>query len=290
MKLNAKTDHELEEFLVKGFSKQALKDIITAAQHAKQGMRPQPTIIYHQLSANPYDSLYGTLWMEKIRQSTSMKRTVSINTIVQKIYDNSKEIFKGTKYEHDWYFYHDALSLMTSNSCKKFMTERGIINHWILPQNGLNGNSKYSNRPIGNSPEMMPLDCSLNKDLHEGVGWLCALTSNLSSDDPKKFDKSTPKRARNAYPRAWDPRHEPDGFPSSKRIVEDVEKVIYENLFKIYEARGAVVKGLGTRRGRRNDLGLQSLPRGGKFKKKTHLVKKWVHPDALPLYYEKIKS
>ena len=193
------------------------------------------------LETNPYESLYGTLWMEKIRQSTSMKRTVSINTLVQQIYDNSKEIFKGTTYENDWYFYHDALSLMTSNSCRKFMTERGIINHWILPQNGLNGQTKYEHRPVGNSPEMMPLDCSLNKDLHEGVGWLCAITTNLSSDDPKKFDKSTPKRARSAYLRAWDPRHEPDGFPSSKRIVEDIEKVVYDNLFKIYEARGAVV-------------------------------------------------
>ena len=72
--------------------------------------------------------------------------------------------------------------------------------------------------------------------------------------------------------------------------MEDVEKVIYENLFKIYEAQGAVVKGLGTRRGRRNDLGLNKLPQGGKFEKKTYLLKKWVHPDALPSYYEKIRS
>ena len=83
MNLKQKTDHELEEVLVKGFSKQALKDIITAAQHAKQGMRPQPTTINHQLAANPYESLNGTLWMDKICQSTSMKRTVSITTVAK---------------------------------------------------------------------------------------------------------------------------------------------------------------------------------------------------------------
>ena len=170
VQLKAKTDHELEEFCVIGSSKQTLKAyIITSAHRAKQGMRPQPTIINHQLTANLYESLYGTLWMDKIRQSTSMKRTVLITTVVQQIYENSKEIFKGTKYEQDWYFYHDVLSLMTSNSYRKFMTKRGIINHWILPEQGLNEVSKYINRPVGNSLEMMLLDNSLNKDLHEGV-------------------------------------------------------------------------------------------------------------------------
>ena len=102
--------------------------------------------------------------------------------------------------------------------------------------------------------------------------------------------KSLIKRPWGAYLRAWDPRQETDGFLSSKQIMEDVEKVIYETLFKLYEARGTVAKGLGMRRGWRNDLGLKKLPRGGKCEKKTQLVKKWVHPDALASYNERMKS
>ena len=58
---------------------------------------------------------------------------------------------------------------MTSCLCKDFMIKSGSINHWILPENDLNKNTIDADRPIGNSPEVMPLDSNLNKDLHEGV-------------------------------------------------------------------------------------------------------------------------
>ena len=82
---------------------------------------------------------------------------------------------------------------MTSRSCKDFMKKTGIINHWILPQNKLNENTKYANRPIGNSPEVMPLDSNLNKDLHESVNWLCSIPNCLDNSNPVKLSKTTLK-------------------------------------------------------------------------------------------------
>ena len=136
----------------------------------------------------------------------------------------------------------------------------------------------------------MPLDSNLNKDLHEDVSWHCLVTNRLDSNDPKKFSKTTPKKARNAYLRLWDPTLIPHGSPCSKRIVEDIYRIVDEVLMKIFYSRGTVVKGLGTRRGRRNDLGLGKLPRGGRKVKHTNFEKKWVHIDAIDSYRSKIKT
>ena len=55
---------------------------------------------------------------------------------------------------------------------KKVRKDSDVTCHdkWILPQNRLNGEYKqFKNISIGNSPEMMPLDNYLNKDLHGAV-------------------------------------------------------------------------------------------------------------------------
>jgi hypothetical protein len=41
-----------------------------------------------------------------------------------------------------------------------------IYKRWLLPLNGLSTDLKaYVGRPVGNSPELMPLDCSLDHDM-----------------------------------------------------------------------------------------------------------------------------
>ena len=90
----------------------------------------------------------------------------------------TKKTYENTKYKDCWMFYHDALSLMTAKECVAWMKEQYIdeektisyYDKWILPAHGLNDEyARFKDRPIGNSPEMMPLDNCLNKDLHECV-------------------------------------------------------------------------------------------------------------------------
>ena len=135
-------------------------------------------------------------------KTTAIKRFISINTLVQKIYKNTKKIFQGTVYKNNFFFYHDTLSLLTSRSCKDFMIKSGIIKHWILSENNLNQHIKHTNRPIGNSPEIMPLDSNLKKDLHEGVNWLCPITNRHDNSKFVNFSKTTLKRMVSAYTRA----------------------------------------------------------------------------------------
>ena len=77
---------------------------------------------------------------------------------------------KGTKYEGNWIFYHDALSFLTAKETKKWMTEtifedKSIISKWLIPINDVNKGTTYHNRPVGNSPECIPLDNCLNNDV-----------------------------------------------------------------------------------------------------------------------------
>ena len=164
------------------------------------------------------------------------------------IYLESEKVFKGTKGEKTWMFYHDALSIMTLEECKMFMREKGFIDRWILPELGLNDGTPYANRLVRNSPKIMTLDCSLNKDIHRGVRRHCILTGKLDRDNEKN-SLNTQKQGVHAYRRLWDPIHHPEGIPSSAHIKQDINWIINKNMMRILMACGAVLPGLGSQRG-----------------------------------------
>ena len=189
-------------------------------------------------------------------KSTTLSSNVCITEMVQHIYDESKAYFEDRGIE-DWWFYHDALSLMTAKDTIEWMKTKGIYDRWILPVLGLNSEkdlARYSKAPVGNSPELMPLDCSLNKDLIDALNWHLVVTAHLPEDDPLKFSISTPKRGDHAIKRVL-----AAGNPSPKRVVQDINKVV-DALFIIMEYyNGAVVPGLGDRKGKRREMASSAL-------------------------------
>ena len=71
------------------------------------------------------------------------------------------DYFAGTGLEDEWCIYHDALSIMCKKECCKWMAKKGYLKRWILPELGLNDNiGSFGGRPVGSSPEFMPLDAS----------------------------------------------------------------------------------------------------------------------------------
>ena len=70
-----------------------------------------------------------------------------------------------------------------------------------------------------------------------------------------------------AYARAWDTSLLPEGYPSAQIIQQDIDRVVDEAYLQIFHARGIVVPGLGTRRGRRYERSIVQIPRGGKTEK-----------------------
>eukprot|EP00957_Ditylum_brightwellii_P070085 5323055-Ditylum_brightwellii.AAC.1 len=85
------------------------------------------------------------------------------------------------------------------------MEEKGILKHWILPEQGLNKGTRYKNAPTGNAPEFNALDSNCNRNIHCTVLEHISHTAILQNTDRWKFTVSMPKRQDNAYLRLWDP-------------------------------------------------------------------------------------
>ncbi|ETV65465.1 hypothetical protein H257_17802 [Aphanomyces astaci] len=185
----------------------------------------------------------------------------------------------GTLHEHDWVFWHDALSQMTCRSTLEWMKSKDYLRRWVLPEQNLNAGTAFSGRPVGNSPELMCWDCSLIKDVDNAFIRHKAWTMHLPRGSPTKFCSSTPKRLEESYLRLMDPCHGHDaGVPTSDRIIHDAEKCFGDHLMAVINAQGAVVHGLGNRNGKRRESG--NGGHGGKREKASDVVGHWLHPDA----------
>jgi hypothetical protein len=250
-------------------------------------------VLDHRLAENPYLSLYGEEWEETIKRSASLGAYVSIADMIEFMVGESQRVMTGTHHEDDWFFYHDALSLMMAKETIEWMRKKDYLRRWLLPINQLSEDDKdlknFLHRPIGNSPEMMPWDCSLNKDIKDAVMRHVCYTCHLPEDDVRKFSLSTPKRGSWAFRQILD--HE-DGAPSSQRILQDIAKV-FESMEKIRQAKGALIAGIGDRKGRRalQQHASRINVRGGKRvrqpeKDRVH----WIHPDAQPAYAIKLET
>ena len=182
---------------------------------------------------------------------------------------------------------------MTATSTIEWMKKKDYLRRWLLPMNQLGADDKdlkaYMNRPVGNSPEMMPWDCSLNKDLKDAVMRHVCYTCHLPEDDERKFSLSTPKRGSYAFRRILE--HE-DGEPSSKRILQDIAKV-FQSMRRILEAKGTLITGIGDRRGRRalQQHSSKINSRGGaRYRQPEKDKVKWIHPHALAAYELKLET
>ena len=156
------------------------------------------------------------------------------------------------------------------------MKKKGIFDHWILSEVGLNENTLYHSHPPGNSPELNLLDCTLFKDLDDRLNQHILMTHNLPDNDPKKFSLSTPRRLMRSYQRVW------DVCPSSNRIVQDITKCLMINPGEIRRHGGVVAPELGNRVGKRNANSVtKSTNWGGKrIKRKVDFKAVPLHEDA----------
>jgi hypothetical protein len=232
-----------------------------------------PSPINHKLADNPYLSLYGDSWLSKIKTVTALSSYCDIQDMVTHIYNETKKLYMGSPYEKNFYFYHDALSQMNNSDTIEWMKLQGYLKHWILPMNGCNEGTTYDNHPVGNTPEIMPLDTSLFNDLDEAIQRHIIYTNRLDPTDPKKFSLSTPSRASSAYRRVW------EGAPSSKRIIQDISKLTF-NMSSIVQHKGCVVPGLGNR-GNRFISSTDKSKRGGKRIRYNEVKKAhWMHEDT----------
>ena len=124
------------------------------------------------------------------------------------------------------------------------MAKKGHSKRWILPELGLNDDiGSFGGRPVGSSPEFMPLDASLNKDVHELVSRHCLLLRRTmrklnQKEDARTFSLSTPKQATSAYFRVYDAIT--GVAPPSERILQDIDGM-WKALEIVAEAKGVYI-------------------------------------------------
>ena len=234
-----------------------------------------PEVVYYLDAENPYAARFGTtkddVWCEE-EWRRHMKKNISafsgvvcITELVKHIVIETKKFYSGTAFASTYHFYHDALKQLTSASCVDWMRttkvpgeETCIHERWIYPEFGLNDviGACWSGRPVGNSPELMPLDNSLNQDIHESVRQHTSMSlviRAVNNSDPRLFSMATPKSTSSAYRRVFDP--DVGVSPRPERIVQDINKVRHA-LKEIYNHKGVYVPGLaGSTRGHRNTAG-----------------------------------
>ena len=160
----------------------------------------------------------------------------------------SKRMIEGTKHHNDWFFYHDALSLMTSGTSRTWMRNtvfdgKIIMERWLVPQNQLNAGTIFCGRPVGNSPGFMPLNNSLNQDMLICHRYYCAVTDHLPDDDARRFSLRTLCLIARRIKRIMEYK---TGVPTDKHILQDCHLII-TNMVIVYQNDGKVVPGLANR-------------------------------------------
>eukprot|EP00957_Ditylum_brightwellii_P124837 9515839-Ditylum_brightwellii.AAC.1 len=88
------------------------------------------------------------------------------------------------------------------------MKEEKILQHWILPEQGLNRGTRYENCVPGNASEFNAFNSNLNCDIHSAVLEHVSYTASLNKMDKRKFSVSTPQQQDSVFLHLWDPSHQ----------------------------------------------------------------------------------
>lgn len=182
-------------------------------------------------------------WKKEIDQHLKL---FDARDMVDEIIKAGNLAFADTPYKDTWVLAHDALGQLWEPGTRDYLKSQEFDESQILaPQAGTSADIKHhKDRPVGNSPELMPLDSHLFADFKRAIIYNVASTAEYANDNPKKFKLGTPKEVFSSMQRAW------KIHPTPERIVQDVLKWP-KNLDKIYAAQGAVVPEVDNRHGRR---------------------------------------
>ena len=122
---------------------------------------------------------------------------------------------------------------------------------------GLQDGKPYAGCPVGNIPEFMPLDNSLNRDILHSLRFHCVLShfflDGEGTDEEERnmrFSLSTPKEIARRLKRIWESKM---GTHSSARIDQDVNMAL-KALEIVYRTNGDAFEGMADRNGHRRKL------------------------------------
>ena len=179
--------------------------------------------------------------MEKLKSSNAMSKFCCITDLIIFMTNESEKLMKGSVHEEDFFIVHDALVLMTAKETINWMRKNGYLPIWLIPLNGMQDGTPYTGYPVGNSPEFMPLDNSLNRDILHSLSIHSVLRRYIvygeETDNEESniyFSYSKLREIAQGLKRIWDSKM---GTPSSVRIIEYVDLVL-KALEIVYRVNG----------------------------------------------------
>ena len=233
-KFNVETIHDLHTTYITGTVKfvQNVQNARIETANYNRGLRSQVPIRNYLNDDNPYELRFGPNWMDYAQKGPILRKNVCITDIIDYIFNETKKVFVGTKYEDNFLIYHDALSQLGEKEAYEYIISKGYDKHWLSPLLGINAGTTWAHRPTGNSPEFMPLDRNLFRDFHCTVEAMIAATCAQPKDAEEKYSSNSVKNLEKVYIDAW------EVAPSVERIIEDCSKVtkVYKLIYKNYGA------------------------------------------------------
>ena len=196
-----------------------------------------PPIIDHRKADNPYLSKYGEKTYEAELDEKALGTRMCITNMIIHLYEHTKALYTQGGDTRMWWFYHDSLSLMTAKETVKWMKEKNIYKHWVLPELGIVDSFEecktWKNMLPGNTPASNPLDMQCFSDVKFRLDSWIRLTESYDDEDPRKYTLITPKAGFDSINRVW------QTTPSSKRLCEDIHEI--PNSYKIIIGGGGIL-------------------------------------------------
>ena len=181
----------------------------------------------HRKTKNPYHLSYGERWVDKLKSSTEMLKLCCITNLIRVMMNEAEKLMKGSVHEDDFFIIHDALVLITEKETINWMRQKCHLHRWLFPLNGLQHGTPYDGRPIGNIPEFVPLDNSLNRDIFYSLHFHFVLSHYIVDGEETTEEErnmclnfSTPRKISRGLNRILDSKM---GTPSLARIILDVD-------------------------------------------------------------------
>ena len=162
--------------------------------------KPTPSVKDHKKSKKSYFSGYGERWVEKLKSLSSMSKFCCITDLIRFLMKEAEKLMKVSVHEENFFIVHNALVLTTAKETITWMKENNYFRRWFLLMNGLQYETPYAGHPVGNSPEFIPLDNSLNREILYSLCFCCVLSPFVldgeGTDEEERnmhFSLSTPR-------------------------------------------------------------------------------------------------
>ena len=114
----------------------------------------------HKKAKNTYLKSYGERWVDKLKSSTAMSKFCYIMNLIRFMMNEAEKLIKESVHKEYFFIVHDDLLLMTAKEKINWMRNIGYLHRWLLPLNVLQDGTPCTGRPVGNSPDLMPLNTS----------------------------------------------------------------------------------------------------------------------------------